>query len=398
MLSELKTKKILFLLLISCFLLVACGEQSTPFAAPLTSSLPVSTLLPSPSPTPMPTLKPAIVEPTATTIVAPTATPVPAPLEMTNSVSLKQPPSDFPAVTTNPNNLAEKDLSEYSNALNNGSKADIEQIRAMNVPVYNIALRLAPATKSKGWVGAGHEQIFYTNNSDEAMSGIYFWLYANAPITDTVSPPIAVSNVEVNGQVAATSLENNRAILYVKLGGNQTLQSGETVAIEMDFTLEIGTNTDSYYFRYDAPASTLALLYWYPQVAVFDRKITGGWDTHPYNPIGDITNSQTSLFKVWLTTPADEVIAANAPNSGVRDNHDGTKTSTFVSGPVRDFAAALNPNYQSDSREVRGIKVVSYFSERDRTWGEKALSFAVNALQTYSRCFWSLSLLPIRCK
>jgi hypothetical protein len=160
-----------------------------------------------------------------------------------------------------------------------------------------------------------------------------------------------------------------------------------TITVELDFKLVASTDLTSAYFRYDAVNSIFALLYWYPQVAVFDKKLFGGWDTHPYNPIGDIPNSPISLYKVWLTAPEDEVIATNAHKVFSQDNRDGTRTTQLITGPVRDFVAALSPNYQSLSQQVGDTTIYSYFLTKDSVFGQRALNFAANAFQTYQEAF-----------
>ena len=327
---------------------------------------------------------PTPIAATFTPIIAPTAAPTYKPFSMSNGVTLAPPPAPFASVSVPPA-LSQLDLTEFGHALNPESQADLATVAARQPPLYNIALKLAPDPQKPA--AAGHEQIFYTNNTGEALPNLILWLYANAPITDTLNPPLAVSNVKVDGQFALTQLENNAANLDIKFDPAHPLQPGVTVAVELDFKLDVPTDLESGYFRYDAANNIFALLYWYPQVAVFDRKLTEGWDTHPYNVMGDTTNSNVALFKVWLTAPASEVIAANGVSSDSRLNTDGTRTTLVVSGPVRDFVASLSPNYQTATQQVDSTLVTSYFLGRDKVFGTKALGFAANALQTYTDAF-----------
>ena len=363
----------------------------TPAASQTTQSTGLSGLtsaaaLTTHSPTVAPSVIPASPTPAATftPIIAPTAAPTNKPFIMSNAVTLAPPPAPFRSVAVPPA-LGQMDLSEFGHALNPESQAGLATVKAMQPPIYNIALKVAldPQTPA----AAGHEQIFYTNNTGEALPNLILWLYANAPITDTLNPPLAVSNVKVDGKFALTQLENNAANLDIKFDPAHLLQPGVTVAIELDFKLEVPTDLESGYFRYDPVNNVFALLYWYPQVAVFDHKLTAGWDTHPYNLMGDTTNSNVALFKVWLTAPADEVIAANGVKADSRLNADSTRTTLFVSGPVRDFVVSLSPNYQTVTQQVGSTTVTSYFLGRDKVFGAKALDFAANAFQTYRDAF-----------
>lgn len=364
-------------------LLSACSNSPglTPTPANLTPSQTVNTLRLMPSDTTTATA----TQPKFTPVIAPTPTPLAKTLVMSNAVYLDPPLVPFPPAQSAPLPFGSFDLSQYAAALDSESKQDLTTVQAMQPPIYNIALRIGPDAKNAA--AAGHEQIFYTNNTGEAQPDLYLWLYANAPITTTLNPPLAVSNVKVNGRTAAVQLENNLSNLHIKFDPTNPLQPNVTVAIELDFKLKVPTAIDTNYFRYDVANSIFALLYWYPEMAVFDRKLLGGWDIHPYNQIGDITNSATSFFKVWLTAPTSEIIVANAYTAQNKDNGDGTRTTEFISGPVRDFVAALSPNYATDSHKIGNTTVTSYFLQKDKVWGEKALGYAANALQTYRDAF-----------
>ncbi len=350
-------------------------------------STPVLTVAATPVATPTFTTIASTPTPAAATarpIATPTVAPTKKPFAMSNSVTLAPPPAPFLPIVTPPA-LAQMDLTEFGHALNPESQPDLAMVAERQPPLYNIALKVAPDPQKP--VAAGHEQIFYTNNTGGALPNVILWLYANAPNTDTHNPPLAVSNVKVDGQFATTQLENDAANLDIMFEAAHPLQPGATVGIELDFKLDVPTDLESGYFRYDAANNIFALLYWYPQVAVFDRKLTDGWDIHPYNVMGDTTNSNVALFKVWLTAPASEVIAANGVSADSRLNTDGTRTTLFVSGPVRDFVASLSPNYQTATQQVGSTAVTSYFLGRDKVFGTKALGFAANAFQTYRDAF-----------
>jgi hypothetical protein len=263
-------------------------------------------------------------------------------------------------------------------------KGDVKLNQATGAPIYNITLRILPDPDKPE--ASGHEQVIYTNDTGGPLDSVYLWLWANeVPLPQGVLP-VLVSNLRVNGQTASWTLENNGSMVRVSFEAPHILAPGTSATIDMDFSLKISTDPDSAFFRYTTPEQILHLCYWYPQIAIYDKSI-GGWDTHSYSPAGDVTNSRTSFFKVWLTAPTEQVIVANGKLVEVKANPDGTKTSKFVTGPVRDFAAALSPLYQSATQQSGDTKVTSYFLEKDRLYGEKMLQYAVDALKTYNEAF-----------
>lgn len=360
--------------------LVACGQATD---NPIVTATTKAGVTSSPSAAPTAPLSPAVTPrpATATAIITPTTTAVsigPTSV-MENGVTQARLNVPFPAATGVP---TKPDLSEHEVAMLPAFKGDVKLAQDLGAPVYNIAASLT-INDTAPQVTA-HEQVIYTNDTGENLDSVYFQLWANSDPDGQANPPVAVSNLKVNGQPSNWALANNRSMVKVILA--QRLAPNTRAAIEMDFTLRVSTSSDSSFFRYTPVEQIFHLCYWYPQVAVYDKSF-GGWDIHDFSPTGDVTNSKTSFFTVWLTAPTEQVIAANGKQTEIRANGDGTKTLKIVTGPVRDFAAIMSPQFQSATRQSGDTRVTTYFFEKDRPYGEKMLQYAVDSLKTYNDAF-----------
>ncbi|NWJ97556.1 MAG: hypothetical protein HXX20_17355 [Chloroflexi bacterium] len=380
LLKCLRNVLIISLLLMS---LIACGEGVA------TPTITATSLSFTPPPltkevaTPTPPLEATNQAVTPSVIVAPSPTVVPSlptPV-ISNDVTLTAPLASFAPATGTP---TKPDLSEHLEAMLPAFKTDLKLNQDQGAPIYNIAVRILPDPIRPEV--AGHEQVIYTNDTGEVLDSLYFWLWANSAPPSIGETPVAVSAVRVNGQVANWTLENNQSMVRVYFESGRSLEPGGLAAIEMDFSLRVSTGDATPFFRYSLSPQVFNLCYWYPQVAVFDKRV-GGWDIHTFSSIGDVTNSRTSFFNVWLTAPAEQVVVANGRRVERKPNSDGTSTVKYVTGPVRDFVAVLSSQYQSASQQSGETLVTAYFLEKDRLWGEKMLQYAVDSLKTYSDAF-----------
>jgi len=361
--------------------LVACGEVS-PAATPTnTPQVNFPTLAPrptKPSFSPVPTITPSPGGRNGTTTPAvklptPTLTPRPTQPPNTTGSLASLPWQAYRAGTKRPN------LAEHEKAMLPAFKSDLNLPQLQNAPIYNIAVMVDPDNTQ----ATASEQLFYTNDTGQTLDSLYLWLWANAPTEVGYQPPLTVANIRLNGKSATWTLANNGAQLKINLG---QLAPNAQAVIELDFSLKIPPAGRYEYFKYDAASQILSLTFWYPQLAIYDPAY-GGWDTHEFNQQGDITNSRTSFFNLWLTVPTEQIPVINGKILDYKANPDDSRTYRVATGPVRDLVATLSPNYQTIDTKVGDTTVVSYFLERDRVAGEKAAQIAANAIQSYNDLF-----------
>ncbi|RME72593.1 MAG: hypothetical protein D6784_13205 [Chloroflexi bacterium] len=68
-------------------------------------------------------------------------------------------------------------------------------------------------------------------------------------------------------------------------------------------------------------------------------------------------------------------------------NGNGTETLTLVSGPIREFYAAMNPAFRVSRERVNGVTVSSYYPADLEAGGRRALQYVVDALRLFDRLF-----------
>src|SRR6185503_19707756 len=106
------------------------------------------------------------------------------------------------------------------------------------------------------------------------------------------------------------------------------------------------------------------------------------WDIERSDPRGDFVNSETALYDVTLTAPADwSLVTTGVVLDGRLDA--GQQTMRIVSGPQRDFMISAT-QLQSISADVDGTKINSYYRAEHAQGGQLALQAAYDALRIFN--------------
>jgi aminopeptidase N len=220
---------------------------------------------------------------------------------------------------------------------------------------------------------AGHEQLEYTNRDSGPLDKLYFHLYPNLP---DFAGQLAVGAVTVDGQPVAVVYELRRYLLRVDLP--QPLPPGASTAVALDFTTHAPLNASRLYGAFNKEGGILALASSYPIAAMVRG---GAWDIGWPDGKGDFVNSETALYDVTLTAPADWQIVTTGV--AVERQIDGQQTARIVSGPQRDFMISLT-QFGQVSADVDGTRVNSYYRRGDGAGGQAALDAAVEAVRTFN--------------
>ncbi|MCB0212556.1 MAG: M1 family metallopeptidase [Anaerolineae bacterium] len=273
------------------------------------------------------------------------------------------------------------DVSLYHQAMLPQFAADVDQIVAEGASRYNIeAILDFETTDTKGQPKlTGSEQIYYTNNEDVPLDEIVFRLYPNLP---GYGGQMKIDTVRVDEQAITPTLDSNETALRVPLPA--PLLSGEAVDISLSFEATLPTHTDEGYNIFSFTEGTAALAGFYPVIATYDDE---GWDREIPPTYGDATYLDIALFQVHLTVPTEMIVAASGSLIDSRDNGDGTKTLTLVTGPMRDFYIAMAEDFQIASQVVDGITVNSYYPPALAEGGQAALHYAVDAFALFNQRF-----------
>ncbi|RLC98128.1 MAG: hypothetical protein DRI46_11880 [Chloroflexi bacterium] len=219
----------------------------------------------------------------------------------------------------------------------------------------------------------GHQIVRYFNAENEDLTEIYFRLFPNFQ-----GGQMTVSDLAVEGGATTTSYESNDTALRVDL--ENPLEPGESLVVEMDFTLGIPTNMGGNYGLFGYFEDVLVLDSFYPIIPAYDET---GWYKQFPRQNGDLTYNDASFYIIQVEAPADLVLAS----SGVIVNQEikaGIQTSLIASGPSRDFYLAGSREFVEISEQV-GDTLVRVHTRPEYSVNQAyALDFGVNAIQILS--------------
>ncbi|CAG0927780.1 hypothetical protein TFLX_00617 [Thermoflexales bacterium] len=296
-----------------------------------------------------------------------TSAPVaPAPLTSTSSAFA---PASTPLPTTaalaNPSGLE-----LYQVAMKPEFAAEVD--RFGNAPQYQIDLTVAPDHASY----SAKQKVRYTNEESVPLKEVYFRLFPNS---EAYGGQLEIESLRANGVDVTPKYELDETAMKIELA--QPLKPGEAIEFELDYTVQVPTQeVELGYNRFGWHNNVLALPGFFPLIPVYDDE---GWNVEVAPPQGDTVFSDTALFQVNITAPAEDVVAT----SGVCDVTPSDQTTMWrcVSGPMRDFMIALSPDYQIESDTIDGVKVNSYYREELAEEGERGLQVVVDALRAYNQ-------------
>ncbi len=224
----------------------------------------------------------------------------------------------------------------------------------------------------------GKLAVQYTNQENTDLNEVVFRLFPNY-----YGGSLTIEDLQVDDQPASSSLESENTTLRVALPA--TLVPGETTIISMDFTLVLPESMGGNYGLFGYFDNILVLDTFYPMIPAYDQS---GWYAHyPYTN-GDLTYQDASYYLVDVVAPADFVIASSGSAIATQADDQVQKTS-FIAGPARDYYLAGSTDFTVVSKDMNGIQVNSYATTGHPANQEKALTYAAQALETFSDLFGS---------
>jgi aminopeptidase N len=244
--------------------------------------------------------------------------------------------------------------------------------RIPGATVYHIDFEIADDLQSL----TGREAVLYINQEDTPLNEIYFRLFPILNGGDT-----QISGARVNGEDATTQLESQDSALKVSLPA--PLEPGESVMVDLDFTVTIPHEMGGNYGLFGYFDKMLVLDTFYPAIPVYDDD---GWHKNVTPPNGDTTYQDASLYIVRVTAPDDLVMAAAGVSLGAEKSR-GTQTITYAAGPARDFYLVASENYEVASEKSGGTTVNSYYLKGEDEHGDMALQFSINAINKFNERF-----------
>jgi peptidase M1-like protein len=316
-------------------------------------------------PTVRPTVPPATAAPTAPTAPATQLPATPAAASRATAIVTPEAPAGtgatLPDAPLDPRAQAKALLPEFA--------GDIDRAGEWNR--YSISAAIDPQARTI----VGRERIEYTNRDNMALDRLYFHLYPN--LRDFAGS-LDVSALTVDSQPREVAYERQRYLLRVDLP--QPLAPGATSTVAFDFSTAAPQNASAdFYGAFNKENGVLGLASSYPIAAI----VRGGvWDIGLPDGRGDFVNSETALYDVTLTAPADwSLVTTGVVLDGRLDA--GQQTVRIVSGPQRDFMISAT-QLQAASADVDGTRINSYYRAEHEQSGKLALQAAVDSLRIFN--------------
>jgi aminopeptidase N len=237
----------------------------------------------------------------------------------------------------------------------------------------------------------GHQTVKFKNKYNTNLKEVVFHLYPDSYNSAETMPTIGgnvkkltsdeLGDIKIDSFKAdGTGLhytENNQ-ILKAKL--NKELKPGETLELDIEFTLKIPKGKDRLAYNQEQ----YSLTNWYPILSIYDEK-TNTWDETPFHPVGESNYSDCSDYLVHVSVPKNMVVASTGVKLSKENNKDIDRI-TFEAVNNRDFVLFMSKDYKVLSKDVNGIRVNSYYLKEETT-AKRMLDLASESLNYFSDTF-----------
>jgi len=262
-------------------------------------------------------------------------------------------------------------LERQANALQPAFRVDLETLG--EVPRYILIASVDPESGNV----TGRMTVHYTNRSEAALPELVFRLYANAQ-TIYAGGSLTVERVAQGKAELEIELSEDRTALYVPL--QRPLKRGQATSLDLFFTAQVPSQSSRGYGIFNRAQGVLTLAGWYPVLALYD----GGWQTSPVPLVGDALLAEISLYEVTLTVPSGYDVVSTGILVGQQVGEERV-TWRLVSGPAREFAAAISERFEEHETKVGAVTIHLYTLPADNptVTAEEALQIASEAFETY---------------
>ncbi len=261
-----------------------------------------------------------------------------------------------------------------------GSRDEVYDETAGTLSRYIIDIAVTPATDTTLTTFTGTIDLLFVNTTDRPIDAAVFRLYANDPRYGNGG--IAMRDVSVAGRAEEPELSVADTVVTIPL--ETGLAPGEAIEIGYGFDGEVANDPAGSYgmFTYSPGSGTLALAHWYPVLSGIEPTPDQGWKVEPVSVNGDPIYSDTSLYDVTVTMPADWKIAASGVEVATGPAGDAV-AHQFVTGPSRDFTFVADATLDRISQQVGEIEVVSWYNPGDDAGAVAVLAAGVATLGQY---------------
>jgi hypothetical protein len=227
----------------------------------------------------------------------------------------------------------------------------------------------------------GVARIHYTNRTGAPLESVYFHLLPNGGASFGAGS-LQVTSVLVNGDAVKPQEAEGGRLLEIPF--TSALPGGNQVVFELEFKALVPENFGGTgYGLFNYMDGVMVITAGYPLLAVYDGR---GWNLNPPSNIGDSVYAEASFYSVQVEAQSDLVLAATGTE--VDRLIAGSNTVyRFASGPVREFALVMSPDFEVLSQEISSTRLNSYYLPGTRVAAQEALDFGVESLQVFNQSF-----------
>lgn len=261
-------------------------------------------------------------------------------------------------------------------------KPDLRESVAANLPFgmteYEIDIAIPDTNMTRGIEIEGSQRVNVTNTTEEALTALPFRLYANGAHHDRNALEITSVQIDETDIEWEMSVADSVAMVPV-----DELAVGESVVIDMEFTLTVPVDEASHYglLNHSTNNDTTVLAHWYPVLAGRDPET--GWMLKPASLFGDPIFTDAGMYEVTISAPSGRKIITSGVETN-RENNSGFETIRYNAKPSRDFVIVMSDTLESVTTEMNGTDVTSWFLPQHEIGGEAVLEWAANSLEVFN--------------
>ncbi|HEY63012.1 MAG TPA: M1 family metallopeptidase [Caldilineae bacterium] len=266
----------------------------------------------------------------------------------------------------------------YRPALLEAFSSDFDRLSPL--PRYDLELRLDVDTRHL----EGSGTVIVSNTHTLPLSELYFRLYPNL---SQYQGSIAIKEILVDGKMAAFGYTPDNTAIQVAL--TEPLPKGESVEVRYAWALDAPL-IPAGYALFGESQGILSLPLSYPILAVSEMDTEGGrlkWHLETAPSFSDVAFTESALYQVRLIVDPDMTVITSGTVVSRTTTAEGMAAWQIVTGPIREFMLILSPRFEKASGKAYDTTVHSYFLPEDRLAGQRALAYAIAAVQVYNDRF-----------
>jgi len=172
--------------------------------------------------------------------------------------------------------------------------------------------------------------------------------------------------------------EDNATALEVQLPA--PVLPGESVTLDLAFTLRLPQKQG----RWGQWKGVTFLAQWLPVVAVHDSQ---GWQPPPFIPWHQPFFNEAGVYKVSVTLPADQKLAASAAPLAEKDLGDGRRQVELAPICTRDFALFCSTRFEEFVGQAGHVQVRCVAFKEHEFYARELVRIATEAIPVYERWF-----------